>query len=98
MMAMQTALRRAQAQDEAMMKASGVPMPKPPSPLISVDVDKVECDSPPPQQGAFSFCSTPGYERKMTPEQNSTSSHSGKCAFLVSLRTYFDLKCDIVIL
>lgn len=78
-MAMQTALRRAQAQDEAMMKASGIPMTKPSSPIISVDgVDKPDCDSPPPQQGPFGFCSPSGYARKMTPEQNSTSSHSGK--------------------
>lgn len=85
-MAMQTALRRAQAQDEAMMKA-GVHVPKSASPIISVDgIDKVECcDSPPPPQGTFPFCSVPTYESKMTPEQNSTSSHSGKSIFLVNL-------------
>lgn len=81
-MAMQTALRRAQAQDEALMKASGVPMPKPPSPLICVDgVDKCDCDSPPPAQGQYPrLCTTPVYDRKIreTSEQNSTSSHSGK--------------------
>lgn len=83
-MAMQTALRRAQAQDEAMMKANGIPIPKAPSPLITVDgVEKVDCDSTPPPQGAFPFCPTSGYERKMTPEQNSTSSHSGEYFIII---------------
>lgn len=89
-MAMQTALRRAQAQDEAMIKA-GVPVPKAQSPIISVDgVDKIDCDSPPPPQGAFPFCSVTSYERKMTPEQNSTSSPSGKFIF------YFLFSCKKV--
>lgn len=85
-MAMQTALRRAQAQDEAMMSASranGISVPKPPSPLITVDIDKIDCDSPAPSQ-----CSTSGTIRKMTPEhstQNSTSSHVGECFIIRKL-------------
>ncbi|GLV43529.1 doublesex [Carabus blaptoides fortunei] len=74
-MAMQTALRRAQAQDEAMMTArgNGTLLQKPPSPLVTVEIDKIECDSPAPSQ-----CSTSGIVRKMTPEQASTTSHVGE--------------------
>lgn len=74
-MAMQTALRRAQAQDEAMISAgrsNGQTMSKPPSPIVSVDVD-IDCNSPAPSQ-----CSTSGTVQKMTPEHSNTISYVGE--------------------
>lgn len=71
-MALQTALRRAQAQDEVMMGVrNNVMLSKPPSP--DVDIDKIDCESPSPSQ-----CSTSGRGRKDTPEQNTSSPSTGK--------------------
>lgn len=72
-MAMQTALRRAQAQDEALMSQRGngaMGLSKPPSPVITVDSDIIDCNSPAPSQ-----CSTSGTIRKMTPEHHNNTSH-----------------------
>ncbi|XP_060516133.1 protein doublesex isoform X2 [Cylas formicarius] len=63
-MAMQTALRRAQAQDEAMLKNGMLCVPpKTPSPVNTVDRASVDCDS-----SASSQCSNPPpLPKKITP-------------------------------
>lgn len=84
-MALQTALRRAQAQDEVMLGVRNTVLPpKPPSPDITVDIDKIDCDSPSPSQ-----CSTSGRGRKDTPEQNTSSPSTGKSfIFPIFLKYY----------
>lgn len=76
-MAMQTALRRAQAQDEALMtsRSNGQigGMSKPPSPIVTVDSDIIDCNSPAPSQ-----CSTPVTVRKFTPERQTPNTHVGE--------------------
>lgn len=60
-MAMQTALRRAQAQDEAMIRSNLVPSGKSPSPIHNSVERSLDCDS-----SASSQCSTTtGVVRKM---------------------------------
>lgn len=81
-MAMQTALRRAQAQDEAMLRSGQVspliPLPqKSPAGIHSVE-RSLECDS-----SASSPCSNPPVVRRMTPTvavPSTTTSNAGTVA------------------
>lgn len=90
-MAMQTALRRAQAQDEAMFRQGGTPTQKSPVP-VHVPDRSFDCESP----GSSSTPSFPDVSRKnhVEPVNRETVGNNGKFTENCNVKFFFYRQLD----